>query len=146
MSISTENFYHGAALAKLVSSAEFTVLSRDDSFGRGGYRVNQTIGLFIKYSTHNSSWQFTFQAEHQHSLREMLRLFPNKTYIALVCGEKGICLLSYGDYATVINENFTTQESITVDRPPRGCFRVRGSQGELDHTIPENRYPTDLFS
>jgi len=146
MPIPQYHYYHGAALSIITEPGEFTGLARTPVYGAGAYAVNHNIGIFIKHTTHEDSpFHFTFSPEHQTGIRDMFRRYGDRTFVVLVCCEVGICVLSYGEYAAVIDENFNEQEGITVERPDGGGFRVRGAQGELPHVIPLNRFPTLIF-
>jgi len=68
-----------------------------------------------------------------------------KTYLALVCGKIGICLLEYGEYAGVLEENFDEQRYLIVKRPEGGGFRVNGASKEIPNVIPLNRFPRRIF-
>ena len=138
------HFYHGAALSTLVSRTEFAGLTR---MGTSAYAVNNIIGLYIKHASKRSSpWQFTFSPDNQRDVRSLFQRYDRKTFIALVCGHHGICLLTYGEYAATLSEDFTNQRVLTVRRPPGGGFRVSGSAGNrLNGVVALNRYPRELF-
>ena len=123
------HFYHGAALSTLVSRTEFTVVSRIDNLG-SAYAVNNVVGLYIKHATKpNGPWQFTFAPEHQQEIRTLFQRYDNQTFIALVCGHQGVCLLGFGEYAAVLPEDFSHQKVLHVRRSSGGGFRVSGSAG-----------------
>lgn len=143
--IARYHFYHGAALSMLVSRNEFTGLSRITDLG-SAYAINNVVGLYVKHATNGSTpWQFTFIPDHQHEMRGLFQRFGDRTYVALVCGRQGICLLTYGEYAGVLEEDFNNQKALVVRRPSGGGFRVSGSGGRLDRVIALNRYPEGLF-
>ncbi len=88
-------------------------LARVEQFGSGAYAVNHDIGVFIKHTTHDDSpFQFTFSADHQQAIRDVFRHYDNQTFLVLVCGEVGICALTCGEYASVIDENFKEQRGL----------------------------------
>jgi hypothetical protein len=62
-----------------------------------------------------------------------------------VCGRVGVCLLEYGEYSGVIEENFSDQRYLIVKRPEGGGFRVNGANKEHHSVIPLNRFPTRIF-
>jgi hypothetical protein len=144
--ISEYHFYHGAALSILVSRTEFTGLSRIPDLG-SAYAVNNAVGLYIKHASRaNGPWQFTFAPDHQREVRELFQKFNGKTFIALVCGRRGICLLEYGEYAATLPEVFKNQRVLIVRRPSGGGFRVSGGAGKLKGVISSSRYPNGLFA
>lgn len=145
MAIGEYHFYHGAALSVLVSRTEFTGLSRIVDIGPA-YAVNNVIGLYVKHTTRNDSpWQFTFTPDHQDEIRKLFNRFGDRIFIALVCGNTGICILKYGEYANTLSEDFNNQKALIVRRPSGRGFRVSGSAGKLKGVIPLNRYPEVLF-
>lgn len=146
MSIPEYHYYHGAALSLITEQGKFTGLARTPALGSGAYAVNHDIGVFIKHTTKGKSpFHFTFAPEHQESIRKIFDRFGSKAFVLLVCGEEGICALTYGEYATVIKEDFKTQDSLTVERPGRGGFRVKGANGRLPKVIPVSRFPSIVF-
>jgi len=140
-------FYHGAALSVLVSRREFTGLSRIVDLG-SAYAVNNTLGLYIKHATKSDSpWQFTFTPDNQQEIRKLFQRFDEKTFVALVCGQRGICLLTFGEYAATLPEDFNSQKVLIVRRPSGGGFRVSGSAGRrMRGVISLSRYPEGLFN
>lgn len=147
MAIRDYNFFHGAALSLIVSEAHFTVLGPIQGAGAGAYAVNQDRCVFIKHSVHEDSpWQFTFAGAHQEAIRGLFDHYHDNTFIALVCGRTGVCLLTYGEYANAIGENFQNNRYIRVRRPGGGGFRVIGSGGDHQGVIPLNRFPGALFA
>jgi hypothetical protein len=146
MSIADYHFYHGAALSILVSQSDFTGLSRIPDLGNA-YAVNNMTGLYIKRATaDNSPWLFNFHPEHQTDIRNLFQRFNEKTFIALVCGKTGICLLQYGSYANVLEEDFNNQKTLTIKRPQSGGFRVVGQNQQLKGVVPIKNYPDGLFN
>ncbi len=146
MSIPEYHFYHGAALSVLVSSQPFTGLTRITDIS-SAYAVNNMIGLYVKRATNEDSpWQFTFTEDHQSEIRRLFQRFGEKSFVALVCHHTGICLLSYGEYRNVVEEDFTKQRTVIVRRPGAGGFRVSGHGGNHSGVVPLNRYPDGLFA
>ncbi|MBI4797068.1 MAG: hypothetical protein HY790_14735 [Deltaproteobacteria bacterium] len=146
MTISDYHFYHGAALSLIVSRGEFTGLARIKDAGSAAFAVNHDIAVYVKHATNSSSpWQFNFHPEHQEAIRNLFNKYKEKTFIALVCGKVGVCLLEYGEYAAVIDENFKEQEGLYVEKPEGGGFRVQGGSGKLNKVMPLNRFPIYIF-
>jgi hypothetical protein len=147
MPIPDYHFYHGAALSLIVAQGEFTGLAKMPALGTAAYAVNHDIGVYIKHTTNSlSPWQFNFKPEHQTAIRDLFKKYSEKTFIALVCGREGVCIIEYGEYASVIDENFDEQEMLSVERPGGGGFRVQGGAGKLPKIVPVNRFPTHMFS
>jgi len=74
----------------------------------------------------------------------MFERYREKAFLALICKDIGVCLLTYGEYRKTVNERFLKAEGIKVEKPERGGFRVNGSKGRIG-VIPLNRYPRLLF-
>ncbi len=146
MPISDYHFYHGAALSLIVSEGQFTGLARIEDTAGVAYAVNHDIGLYMKHSTmEESPWQFTFTPEHQQSMRRLYERYRERAFVGLVCGRVGVCLLTYGEYAAIIDENFADQKALTVSRPEGGGFRVRGANGDLGRVVPLTHFPRGIF-
>ncbi|MBW1999256.1 MAG: hypothetical protein JRJ29_15015 [Deltaproteobacteria bacterium] len=147
MAIPEKHFYHGAALSLIAARGEFTGLTRLPDYGSSAYAVNHDVGIYVKHTENDyTPWQFNFSPRHQKEVRDLFGRYHEKTFIVLVCGRIGVCLLTYGEYASAIDENFRDQEVLFVERPGGGGFRVRGAAGQLPRVIALNRFPESLFS
>jgi hypothetical protein len=130
----------------LVSRNEFTGLSRIPDI-RPAYAVNNMIGLYIKHASNNGSpWKFTFHPDDQEEIRRLYDIYHDRTFLAFVCGNAGICLLKFDQYAAILNPDFATQKTMVLKRPVGGRFRASGPGGNLPSLIPLNRYPVGLFA
>jgi hypothetical protein len=146
MPIAEYHFYHGVALSLIVSRGEFTGLARIPKIGGAAYAINHDIGVYIKHATNSfGPWQFNFHPEHQEAIRNLFKKYNKKTFVALVCGNVGVCLLKFGEYKAVIDENFEKQEWLSVEKPEGGGFRVRGASGQFSKVIPLNYFPSHIF-
>lgn len=144
--IANYHFYDGAALSLITDRGEFTALTRFPDVAGRAYAVNHDKGIYVKHSTTNGThWQFTFAPEHQAAVRDLFKKYDNKTFIVLICGEVGICAISYGEYSAALDENFKAQRALTVERPSGGGFRVHGPGGYVKGVVPLNRFPGCLF-
>jgi len=131
-------FYHGAALARLVRAShepiEFELLRWDRSFN--AYLINQKTGLYLKYSTHRlPPWQFMFTPE-QRSEVAALAARTERTVVGLVCWEDGIVGLSRDEVTLLMGDAHSDETSwISISRKKRGQYQVRGSLGELGRRL-----------
>src|ERR1700759_225921 len=113
MGIARKSYYRGAALSGIVDRGEFTALPSLSDIGSGAYLVNHNIGLFIKHTEKTGSpWVFGFHPEHQSAIRDLFGKYKDRTFIICVCPPDGICVLTYGEYAAVLDENFRAQENL----------------------------------
>jgi len=146
MALNLYDLYHGAALNQLVKDPEeHTSIDKPDSPTQSVYIINHNICLYVKYSQGDGPWQFNFHPEHQEEIRHYHRRYPDRTFLVLVCGTDGICVITYDEFVSCVDVNFREQESITVNRPARGQYWVRGARGRLQHSVPRSRYPRLVF-
>lgn len=100
-----------------------------------------TLVLF-KYSTRTKPpWHFNI-SESQLQLLEDCDAAVAKPlrFAALICHLDGICLLDLPQLATLIG-NRSVQNGISVWRPPRGSYRVRGpGRVALENPVPRSRW------
>ena len=131
-------FYHGAALVRMIEDARCETIAKHAC----GYRVNNNRILGIKYSTKaQSPWGFTFGDD------DILRFNAAKAescecLIALVCGGDGICALSW-EVAAALLANAPGR--IAAKRGFAGCYTVTGPTGELQGKVAMNRWPAIVF-
>lgn|GEM_PF-1540122 len=85
------------------------------------------------------------RGRQQETVRKLFSKYDEKTYLALVCGKIGVCLLQYREYLALIYENFIQQEIISVAITKHGRFRVQGPKGQLKKAILMKRFPEAIF-
>ena len=142
--ISETERYHGMVFSRIARNISSLSLRQYNSKSTSSYVVNGT-GLFIKYSTKRMSpWHFTFIKQHQDEIEEMKKNL-NDVVVALVCGSDGIASLSSVELNKVLDDNHAEIERITVSRPPRGKYRIGGTDGKLSKAIGDNEFPGKLF-
>ena len=101
MKIDDDHLYHGSALLQITEHPTFTAINSIEVLGqrsRSAYRINDNIGIFLKYASKPSKireYPFTFTSKH---LKE-LAVIDDKmasTFIALVCvKDREIACLEY---------------------------------------------------
>ena len=91
MKIDDDHMYHGAALLQITEHPTFTAINSMEVSGqrsRSAYRINNSIGIFLKYASKPSKalgeYPFTFTSSHRKELAAIANQTPN-TFIALVC-------------------------------------------------------------
>lgn len=140
----TEN-YHGRVFSTIVRREPSVVIEQYSSNSSSSYIVNG-VGLYIKYSTKRMSpWTFTFLTRHQNEIKKMKEELGDVT-IALVCGDDGIASLTFDELKAVLDDTHEEVERVGVSRPPRGKYRIVGSDGKLNKSIGINEFPGKIFN
>ncbi len=137
--------YHGIALVRLIQDGKPESIKLFT--GNNGYLINSTVYLHIKHCKKRlTPWGFTFAPEHIKELTEVKK-GVNDVFIGLVCGEDGICCLSFQELAKLmfIGDN-EKSKWVTVARSPREKYAVIGSDGQLTYKIGDTDFPKKLFS
>lgn len=133
-------FYHGAALARLVRSGQRVTIAPFNALSHASYVVNDCCGLYLKHSSSRMSpWSFTFHLNHQHEIDEMHRLI-GYVVVGLVCNDDGVAGLDYSEFRTVLDANHEVVEGIGISRKPRGMYTVRGRDGKMQYRIGDGEF------
>jgi hypothetical protein len=143
MKTQEKDLYHGTALTQVVEHESFKALNKATT-KYGHYQINHDRRLIVKYTKGSSSpWSFTFQKKDVKVVSDDISA-GHSTYICLVCGDETICALNEEQILQVIDLDGGTQW-IKVEMPPKSSLRVKGSNGELSKTVPNNSFPKKLF-
>jgi len=135
--IDKQDFYHGAALAGLISHSEFESIKKNDD----GFVVGNCFIMF-KYRTKTASpWQFSLQPQEIEHLNKHSKSYE-QIVIGFICGADGICSLFWHELLTVIEES---NAWVTVRCGFKGRYGVSGSKGTLPFKVPRKRWPELLF-
>ena len=139
-------FYHGAALCKIIHSSPQVAIKLYSEKSNSSYIVNDDIGIFVKYSTKRMSpWQFTFAMEHCDELFNMVQNIK-LVFLVLVCNDDGIACLKIDEIKNLLNKSLDKPQSITVARRPREKYRVSGGKdGKFKIKIANNQFPAIIF-
>lgn len=103
MKINDDHMYHGAALTQIAEHEQFTSINAvrtEGRLSRSAFRVNEDIGIYLKYATKRTGpdFVFTFTMAHKAEL-DRLRQLCGKVFIALVCvKDRYICCLSLAEF------------------------------------------------
>jgi len=142
--VSENEKYHGVVFSRLLKTNKNLQISKFTDVSSSSYIVNN-VGLYIKYSTKRMSpWNFTFLSTQQDEI-EMIHKNFGRVFITLVCGSDGIVALSYDELKQVLDSNISDVERIGISRPPRGKYRVIGTDGKLKRAIGDNEFPGKIF-
>jgi hypothetical protein len=133
-------FFHGAALAKLVRSGGRLIVAPFKGSGNAAYLVNDRCGLYLKHSTSRMSpWAFTFLRDHQLDIDGM-QANIGCVVIGLICNDDGVVGLEYAEFRTVLDASHEEAEGVVVTRKPRGMYRVKGHDGKMQYRIGEGEF------
>lgn len=139
-------FFHGLVFARILHATQRSLSLRPfQSLSNCSYIVNETIGIYIKYSSKRMTpWRFTFLKEHQDEI-ELMRNDGLKVYLVLVCNDDGIVCLNHSELKQILDSQHAPIEWISATRHKREMYAVKGSDGELDCKIGQNEFPAKLF-
>ena len=141
MKIHNKDFYYGVALTQIAEYPTFTSINKVTEKD-GLYQINRDKRVLIKYSTSDSDeWRFSFRKDDL----EALHSFDYEVFCVLVCSDDTICLLSNEDITELLDGSVDSTQWVSVTYPYAGQMRVRGSQGDLSHTVAHNAFPKEIF-
>jgi hypothetical protein len=137
-------FFHGAALVKIIHSGHFKTV---ELFAKSNaaYLVDEKIGLYIKYSHKRiSPWVFTFDKDHVREIKEMNDLLGN-VFVSFVCNDDGICCLDWKEFCRIISiDSKNYPKWIKISRKRNEKYSVYGIDGNLKHKIGNSDFPNKL--
>jgi hypothetical protein len=135
--------YHGAALLRLIHKG---IESIKLITGKNGYLINSTTYVYMKFSEKTTSpWRFTFMPQHIKELSEIRKTIP-EMFIVLICGEDGICCLSYQELSRLIHIGIDDKNKVvTMHRRERNKYSVSGTDGTLNYKIGNTDFPKKIF-
>ena len=136
--IDKQEFYHGAALSRLLSNSSCCRIRKVD----GGYIVNDAVFLLIKYTTkHRSPWRFTFSNDDMDilSTRSAQSL---KIIGVFINGGDGISVLTQAEINHILGGR---PGWVSMSRRFNQQYSVAGSENALRKKCSLSRFPTILF-
>jgi hypothetical protein len=135
--IDKQEFYHGAAITRLLEDPRCEQLRRRDF----GYAVNEGIFVFLKYSTKGRSpWGFVFSGEEARKLKGI----SGRVFIGLICGGDGICAVQWEDVRSLLGE-VEGSARIAVRRRFNEQYGVSGPAAEFKGKVPVKAWPSLVF-
>ena len=139
-------FYHGAALARLVRRrTSQSVTIRAYEAGRSGYILDESVGLYVKYSANRlTPWSFSFSSEHQEEISN-LNSESVTFFVTLVCGEDGIACLSQLEYRALLDDQFESMGWIRASRRAREKYLLTGSDAKRKFKVGDNEFPSKVY-
>lgn len=139
-------FFHGLVFARILHATQRPLsIKQFKSTSNSSYVVNDTIGIYIKYSSKRMTpWRFTFKKEHQDEIG-LMKSSLNKLFLLLVCNDDGVVCLSYSELKKILDSQHDPIEWISATRHKRQMYAIKGSNGELDFKVGQNDFPEKLF-
>ncbi len=132
-------FYHGAAIVRIVEDARCCSIQKHDS---GGYIVNGNRFLVLKYTTKaHSPWRFAVSLEDRKHIEQAAAEFA-LCVLGLVCGGDGVCGIRWDQLNILLGDGVGW---LATKRVFNGCYAVTGSRGNLEKKIALNQWPGILF-
>jgi hypothetical protein len=140
-------FFHGLVFARILHATQRTLSLRPfHSVSNAAYVINDTIGIYIKYSSKRlTPWRFTFKSEHQKEI-DLLKANLKDVFLLLVCNDDGVVCLNYSELRMLLDCQHDPIEWISATRHKREMYSVKGSNGELGCKIGQNEFPDKLFA
>lgn len=135
-------YLHGVVFARLCSMVGREISIRPyKERGYSSYIVNNSAGLYIKYSGKRlSPWRFTLTKAHQREIQELHTAF-GEVFVALVCNLDGVVILNHNELKTILDEIHDETEWISVARTKNKMYTVCASDGELTYKVGLNSCP-----
>ena len=138
--IDKADFYHGAALVRVIEDARCESIARREL----GYLVNGRAAVCVKYSTKaRSPWQFTLTADEVDNCGSAAAE-GRQCVVAFVCGGDGICAVPWHEVNGLIAGK--AGAGISAKRAFNGCYSLTGPNGPLKRKVARNQWPGILFS
>lgn len=131
--------YYGSVFCQIVDQAARPVaVQRLGDDIPGFYLINETIPLYIKYSTSRlGPWSFNFQMMHQERQKQLFEQYA-ECITVFVCGKDGMAALPYSELRKVLDEHFGLQEGVSIKRRHNHMYRIKGRNGALDRKVSRN--------
>ena len=139
-------FFHGVVFARILHRISEPInITTYPTSDNSSYILNNTIGLYIKYSSKRMSpWRFTFLKEHQDEILDMKTKLVD-VFTLLICNDDGVAFLDFNELKQVLNQEHNPLEWISVARGPREKYEVKGQDGKLRLKIGNCDFPLKLF-
>lgn len=143
--IKESEFFHGSVFSGILRTHKQPIsIQKLTDQSNSSYILNETTGIFIKYSTKRlTPWRFSFSLGHLSEIKEIANSVIN-VYILLVCNDDGVVVLAYDELKQLIKE-VTAFGWVSVKRERREMYFVKGQDGQLEYKIGRNEFPEKIF-
>lgn len=140
-------YLHGVVFNRLCNVTTIPINIRPfKPEGYSSYIINDSAGLFIKYSSKRlSPWRFTFQKSHQVEISEMQKRY-SEVFIALVCNLDGVVVLNHSELKLILDDDHKDSEWMSVSRTRNKMYTVAASDGKLGFKISKTSCPDKIVS
>ena len=136
--IDKQEFYHGAAMIRLLDDSRCRSLTKY----KIGYCLNGSIFMILKYTTkHRSPWRYTFTKNELDQTCKIARSFK-KVIIVFINAGDGISALLLDELNFVLG---TDSGWVSMSRKYNEQYAVSGSQNSLKYKISLTRWPGLAF-
>jgi hypothetical protein len=144
--ISEFEFFHGAVLARMLHATQQTlVVAPYSEFDNASYVINESKGVYIKYSTKRlTPWRFSFQKRHHEKILEMRRDL-GEVFVVLVCNDDGAVVLTFEEFQQLIKSDGDAGQWISAARNRRQMYLINGSDGKLAFKIGKDEFSEKIF-
>src|SRR5579863_6565439 len=107
--------FHGLVFARMLHGTQRPLSIRPfQSVSNASYVVNDTIGIYIKYSAKRMTpWRFTFMKDHREEIA-LLRSKVKKVFLVLVCNDDGVVCLDSSELTKVLYKQGDATEWISA--------------------------------
>ncbi len=170
MHIAKDHLYHGAALLQIAEDSRFKAINSlkiGSTIYRNAYRINDNIGVFLKYGMNPSrtygEYTFNFNKESRQQIYQIGEAVE-RMVLALVCIKaKAICCITETHFWNLMNHRIAVDEAaggeekdqipIVMTAKKNHEFHVyvndphsRGRMiPESDFHVPRNAFPKKVF-
>lgn len=142
--ISRQDQIYGAVLLRSIRAGVVQQIS-DPGDHPGHFVLDGTRHVLIKEASGSEGhFRFTFSSEAVEMLLFCLGeggMFS--TYLLLVGNGDLVCELSPSEWLKILQvDQPPSSQTVSVIGRPNRSFRVSGLRGQLDRTVPKNRFPS----
>lgn len=164
MKIHDDHLYHGAALIQVAEHPQFTAINSlnvDGEAHRSAYKVNDHIGIFLKYSVTPSrnydEYTFTFNTDHLDALQQIDGKVETLVLVLVCVKDRGTCCITYDEFMKMVEKRrelkgseegqYIVKVTVPEGKSMRAYLDFPGKKktilGEI--IVPRNRFPDLLF-
>jgi hypothetical protein len=137
--IEKQEFYHGAAIIKLLEDVRCHDIKKHEH----GFVVNGDVFIFLKYRTKSRSpWNFNLDSVDLQNIRSCISDFK-QIIVVFICGGDGVCPILWQDIERILLGN---PGWVSVRRSFNQQYGVEGSGCGLKGKISLREWPQIAFS